>query len=237
MESPALQRRLVATAAARYRSSGRFAYHFAKGKLGGDPVFGEIHRHALVPDRARVLDLGCGQGLLGAWLLAAQECRHDDDWCPQWPDPPRDWSFHGIELMPSDVARARRALGNRARIDCGDIRTAPLGEADVVVILDVLHYMDTAGQESVLDRVRTALGSGGRLLLRVGDASAGLPFRISNWVDRSVLLARGHGWAGLHCRSVRAWSELLARFGFVTEARPMSARTPFANVLLIGRLP
>lgn len=51
---------------------GRFAYHFARGKLGGDPVFLALLERGLLSDRARILDLGCGQGLLAAWLLAAR---------------------------------------------------------------------------------------------------------------------------------------------------------------------
>ena len=35
----ALQRALVDAASQRFRAGGRFAWHFARGKLGGDPMF------------------------------------------------------------------------------------------------------------------------------------------------------------------------------------------------------
>jgi 2-polyprenyl-3-methyl-5-hydroxy-6-metoxy-1,4-benzoquinol methylase len=57
-----------------YRNAGRFAYYFARGKLRGDPVYRAILESGLLLGRARVLDLGCGQGLLAAWLRAAERC-------------------------------------------------------------------------------------------------------------------------------------------------------------------
>ena len=220
--------RMIDLAAARYRPSGRFAYHFAKGKLTMDPVFTEIVARSLIPSGSRIVDLGCGQGLLAAWLLSAQQCRVDS---------PSAWTFHGIELMPKDVERARSALGGRVVVERGDIRFTKFGVADVVVILDVLHYMNSVDQEAVLSRVRSALPAGGTLLLRVGDAGAGLRFQISQWVDQSVLLSRGHGWKRLYCRPAREWTDLLQGMGFETQTIPMSVNTPFANVLLVARIP
>ena len=234
MKPAALKNHLVETAAERYLSASRFAYHFAKGKLGTDPVFTAILAQGLIPDGARILDLGCGQGLLAAWLLAAGACEDNRRWCADWPPPPRNWIFRGIELLPRDVDRGRKALGPSACLERGDIRSTPFGENEVVVILDVLHYMDMDNQKRVLRKVRESLNAGGMLILRVGDAAAGLPFKFSNWVDQCVLLIRGHGLVRLFCRSVADWIELLRGIGFETQAVPMSAGTPFANVLLIA---
>jgi hypothetical protein len=122
-------------------------------------------------------------------------------------------------------------------VEQGDIRRAEFGPADAVVILDVLHFMERQDQDAVLRRVRDALAAGGVLLLRVGDADAGLPFRFSNWVDWTVALARGHGSVGFHCRSVAQWCSALEALGFAVQTAPMSRGTPFANMLLAARLP
>ena len=73
------------------------------------------------------------------------------------------------------------------------------------------------------------------LLLRIGDADAGLPFRISNWVDHVVTFARGHRLGELYCRPLAVWIAHLEALGFTVEARPMSEGTPFANVMLVAR--
>lgn len=223
MSGDAHYARLVEAASAPYRAAGRFAWHFARGKLGADPVFPYLLQARLIPENARLLDLGCGQGLLAALLAAAGT--------------PRLAGYRGIELMARDVARAHRALGAQCGVRQGDIRSAEFGAADAVVILDVLHYMSLAEQDAVLGRVRAALPAGGVLLLRVGDAAAGLPFRLSNWVDWTVAFVRGHGATRFHCRSVAQWRSALEALGFAVQAEPMSRGTPFANVLLSARLP
>lgn len=218
---PRLDRRLLDAATEPYRAAGRFAYHFARGKLGRDPAFGAIVHGDWIAPGSKVLDLGCGQGLLASLLIAAD----------------RGCEVHGIELMPADVERAHAALGDAARIELGDIREAAFDHPDVAVILDVLHYIDRAAQESVLRRLRKALGPGGLLLLRVGDAAAGWPFRLSNWVDQVVFLVRGHGSVRLHCRPLADWKASLQALGFEVRAIPLSHGTPFANVMLEARVP
>jgi SAM-dependent methyltransferase len=217
-----------------YRNAGLFAYYFARGKLRADPVYRAILEFGLLQGRARVLDLGCGQGLLAAWLRAAERCYERGSWPRAWPPAPQTLSTRGIELKARDVERARCALGPASEVSQADIRSAAFGVADAVVILDVLHYMAPHAQLEVLQRVRAALPPRGLLLLRVGDAAAGLRFRYGQWSDRLVMLLRGHALVGQHCRSVAQWRGLLRECGFDSEAKPMSQGTPFANVLLIA---
>jgi predicted TPR repeat methyltransferase len=230
----AAQAALLETASKPYRTAGRFAFHFARGKLRGDPVFNGILQRGLLQARTRILDLGCGQGLLTAWLRAA--CQNHDAglWPQEWPAPPRPESIAGIELKDADVLRACRALGADCGVVQGDIRLHSFGDADAVVILDVLHYMNDGAQRDVLQRVHATLPIGGLLLLRIGDAGSGLRFRFSQWVDRTIMLLRGHAWVNTYCRSLAEWQSLLGECGFESHTIPMSAGTPFANVLLVA---
>ncbi len=225
---------LVDLASLPYRRAGRFAYHFARGKLRGDPVFRTLLEHGLLHGRAHILDLGCGQGLLTAWLRTAARCHERGIWPRGWPAPPRAQTIRGMELSAREVARARCALGAECEVEQADIRGTAFGSADAVMLLDVLHYMSPESQREVLERVRAALPQDGLLVLRVGDAEGGVRFRLSQWTDQVIALARGRGLLRLHCRSIAEWQELLRTCHFDSTAQPLSGGTPFTNVLLIA---
>jgi SAM-dependent methyltransferase len=234
--SAAEWRTLVDAASEPYRRAGRFALYFARGKLRFDPVFKHLLSQGLIPPHAKVLDIGCGQGLLASLLQAAGRFDAAGRWPAHWATAPGDIRFTGIDVMPRDVARAEAALGGTAEFVCGDMRTTRFPASDVAVILDVLHYIDVPEQDAVLARVRTALDPCGRLLLRVGDAAATRRFLASQWVDRIVTFVRGHRVAPHYGRPLARWIERLQFLGFDVESRPMSRGTPFANVLLCAKV-
>ena len=227
---------LVDQASSPYRLAGRFAWHFARGKLGLDPVFQHLLSQGLIAPRARVLDIGCGQGLLAGLLQAADRLAHSGGWPQSWGAAPAGATVTGIDLMPKDIERARAALGASACFVCGDMRHTDFPPSDTTVILDVLHYVTLAEQDAVLARVRAALTPGGLLLLRVGDAQARCGFLISQGVDRIVTFVRGHRVTPQFGRPLPHWIATLHALGFEVESRPMSRGTPFANVLLLARV-
>jgi SAM-dependent methyltransferase len=232
-------RELHRTACRPYRDVGRFAWHFARGKLAGDPVFRALLQSGELPPHARVLDIGCGQGLLASLLAAAEALHARGAWPAAWGDAPVGVRYTGIELMARDVARAEQAaahLGGKPRFTQADMCHAALPASDVVVVLDVLHYVDIAAQDAVLARVRDALRPHGRLLLRVGDAADTRRFAASQWVDRIVTLTRGHRTAPVFGRPLQDWIATLQRLDFKVRSEPMSRGTPFANVLLVADL-
>ena len=106
----------------------------------------------------------------------------------------------------------------------------------MITILDALHYFDHAHQIDMLQRIRRTAAR--RLFLtRVGDASAGLPYHLCSWVDHAVTFMRGHRLPRLYRRPLAEWVALLQRFGFVVETDPMNEGKPFANVMLVCRVP
>lgn len=235
----ALRRALVDRASAPYRRAGRFAHHFARGKLGMDPLFTDLLRLGALGDAARVLDLGCGQAVLAAWLLAARTHFDDGRWPSGWPAPPRLRELRGLELMPRDVRRAQQALAGmpQVRIEQADICKADFGQADAITIFDVLHYFDAPAQLDVLQRARVALRPGGVLVTRVGDAAAGWRFGLSRRVDQLVTCVRGHGWSTLHCRPAQEWADLLQDLGLDVQIVRTQGGPPFANTMLLARAP
>ncbi len=214
-------RALAREASARYPARDRYARHFAYGKLTRDPVYRHLLEDGVIARDVRLLDLGCGQGLLAALLAAA---RGDEG-----------YRYRGIDLSTRDIGRARIAGRAVDQFAVGDIRAIDYGHADAIAILDVLHYLDPAAQANVLRRAVSALSRAGTLMLRVADASGGLRFRVTQAVDLAVTRARGHAVKRLHNRPLAERVRQLEALGLVVKATPMSAGTPFANVLLVAR--
>ena len=212
--------RLTAAVSRRFAPAGHFARYYARGKLRHDPVYFELLGRGLVPAGARVLDLGCGQGILLALLAESGEGFA---------------ALRGIERSPAEARRARAALGRAVELDEADLCDAKLPASDVIVAIDVLHYLVPAAQEQLLARVAEALAPGGAFLLRVCDAAAGLRARLTRLGDRLGTLSKLGRAGRLHLRPAAEWRARLEALGLANEALPMSAGTPFANVLLCAR--
>jgi len=135
---------LIDDASRPYLAAGRYAYYFARSKLRHDPVFFSLLRMGCIPDRARVLDLGCGHAVLASLMLAAQAQFESGLWPSEWTAPPSQLQLHGIESERRTALRAQTTLGDRVAIRTADLRDAPLPEADVVIMIDVLHYLEAA---------------------------------------------------------------------------------------------
>jgi len=218
---PAERKSLAEAVARRYAPAGRFARHYARAKLLRDPVFFALLEPGALPDSGTLVDLGCGQGLLLALLASSGQ--------------KPGLKLRGIERDPSDVRRARLALGGDAEIELGDLRSTALPRARVIALVDVIHYLEPPDQEELLARVAEALEDDGVLLLRVCDAHAGLRAWLTRAGDHLGVLTRRGRVGRLHLRGADEWRALLERLGLESGGVPMNQGTPFANVLFRAR--
>jgi SAM-dependent methyltransferase len=223
---------LIDAAARPYLAAGRYAYYFARGKLRHDPVFFSLLRTGRIPDRARVLDLGCGTAVLASLMLAAQARFESGTWPPDWAAPPSQLQLHGIESERGAARRAQITLGDRVAIRTADLRDAPLPEADVVLMIDVLHYLETEIQVSLLERAAQSLRGGGVLILRVADISAGWRFHLGKAADRFGSLLTARGLPRQYHRPIDQWLHLLDALGFEPSIESSAENKSFANVLV-----
>ncbi len=215
--------RLTDEAMTRYAGVSRTAQGMLRGKLRGDPVYREL-LHRGIDAAPRVVDLGCGRGLLLSLILAARGSRAGP-------------ALHGIEIDPSAARTASRAFGAAATIVEGDLAEKPIPPCDVVTLLDVAHYLPVSAQDDLVARIRSALSPGGRLFVREVDAAGGFGFLAVRASERLAALARGEGFRRFAYRSTADWSRVLVTAGFSVATTPMSGGTPFANVLMEARLP
>jgi SAM-dependent methyltransferase len=226
---------LLDAAARPYSGAGPYTSRFARNKLRYDPVFFALLQRGCLPDRGRLIDLGCGRGLLLALLAAAREQFLRGLWPAGWPPPPMNLCLEGVEWNAKHATAAQRALGDRAQVRLLDICAAALPPCSAIALLDVMLYLSEERQVELLERARGALEQGGVLLLREADAGCGLAFRMTRWSERTLEALRGRPRSRLHYRSASQWTALLERLGLLVDVRPMSRGTPFANVLFYCR--
>jgi predicted TPR repeat methyltransferase len=255
-QAQAQTQRIVTAAAALFH--GGFAQRFARAKLKRDPLFATLLRTGAIPDASCLIDLGCGQGLLAAWLHAARSMwststmtnidgstsAAHDAWPIDWPAAPRVNTYLGIDRSRFDIRRARAALPPFARVFRGDVSTLGttlLDRCDVVTLLDVLHYLKPAAQDRLIGAIATGLPPWGVLVMRVGDGGSALASAWSHLVDGVIGALRGHPPWRLHRRSIAGWTALLEGHGFAVEVlddpRTTGRGDGFANVLMRASRP
>ncbi|HRE83521.1 MAG TPA: class I SAM-dependent methyltransferase, partial [Opitutaceae bacterium] len=217
--------KLLDVASLRYRKSGITAWQFGRGKLRHDPLYRAVWERPELHRTGTLIDIGCGQGLILALFLAQQTLAPSSIEIPK---------LVGVETRPGIAQIARLAVSPPVEIISADIRHTPLPRSQTVLIFDVLHMMPAVDQESVLDAALTSLEVGGTLMLREADAAAGWRFRCVALANRLKALTRGYSSRDFHFRSKDEWLTVLERKGIQASAEPMSAGTPFGNVLFVG---
>jgi uncharacterized protein (DUF2062 family)/trans-aconitate methyltransferase len=226
---------LLEESACHYLKPGMFHWEFVRGKLRHDPIYFSLLREGFLPPEGRLLDLGCGRGIVFSLILGAREQWAKGKYPEGWAPPPPRLTFHGIEGRPKVAEAAREALEDRAEIETGDLRAVDYPPADAILLLDVLHYLPAGDQEAVLAKAVAVLHPGGRLLLREANAAAGWRFTATRAQERLSALLRRHWRQRFHYRSAEEWSDLLRGLGLTVEVQPMGMGTPYGNVLVVGR--
>ncbi|MSP55244.1 MAG: methyltransferase domain-containing protein [Myxococcales bacterium] len=199
-----------------YRALGRRRAGWAFGKTTFDPVFWALHER--MPMEGRWLDVGCGEGLLAAYLDAAGHTLDTRGFDP-------------------DIARVAQAQAQqRGVFEVADVRTADLGTGyDVITCIDVLHYLTAAEQKEVVDRLVNALRPGGLLIVRDPDASRGVRGALTVGAERALVAGGRHQGEGVVAQGIAGLTGLLGGRLSDLRAEDCSHGTPFANVLLSGR--
>ncbi len=185
-----------------YGFQGMFVEQFVYWKLRTDPMFPFLD--SVVPEQSLVLDLGCGHGLAANWLALGSASR----------------KIIAVDFDEVKLSAARRACADPARVkfESGDIRAWNAPKADVVLLLDVLHYWQPDQQAEILSRARGLLRPGGKLALREGISgihAAGQRV-VAFW--ESFALATGHNRSGddLHYPSMAELDAALRSAGFTS---------------------
>jgi predicted exporter/SAM-dependent methyltransferase len=139
---------------ARYRTMGTVPLWAARSRLKTDSVFDELaHQLDGSGTIETVVDIGCGYGLAGSWLVE----RHPEAF------------IYGSEANREKARVADVALGDRGRVfhlKAPDVPEPP-SPVDVALLINVVHKLDDTVFVRTLEHLRKTLRPDGRLIIRV----------------------------------------------------------------------
>jgi uncharacterized protein (DUF2062 family)/SAM-dependent methyltransferase len=192
---------------------------FVRWKLRMDRLFGLLAGEDL--GSGTVADLGCGYGIALGFAAFGDSRRR----------------LVGCDLDAHRITVARQALSPlNAELSVTDVRQFELPPAGLILILDVLQYLDAVEQVALLKRCCSALEPVGRLIFRVHDRERGLWSTITLAFDRLIFAC---GRAGIRPLMLPAseYRLVLENAGLEVEERRFRNLLPLAHIVFIAKRP
>ena len=143
----------------------------------------------------------------------------------------------GCDMDAHRIAVARQALSKlHPNLSVADVRSLDLPPSGLILILDVLQYLRTDEQLTLLKRCCSALAPNGILIFRVHDRERGLWSMITVAFDRLIFI-----WERARVRPLTLpaaqYRSVLKNAGMQVEERRFRNRLPLAHILFVAKKP
>jgi 2-polyprenyl-3-methyl-5-hydroxy-6-metoxy-1,4-benzoquinol methylase len=193
-----------------YRPQGLKAYLYTQIRWRLCP-FLTIAKH--IPDEARVLEVGCGVGMLSNLL----HLRNDTT------------TVVGVDLNADRIKSASATIGARSGIAFhhgNALAIAAQYPFDTITMTDFLHHLTYEEQEDLLDQLIDKLPENGRLIILDIVETPKWKHAFADRIDRLL----NHGQISLF-RSRENWIDLLARKGLKVSTETADKRLPLSVMI------
>ncbi|MBN1626076.1 MAG: class I SAM-dependent methyltransferase [Deltaproteobacteria bacterium] len=151
---------------------------------------------SLLPDSGNILDFGCGYGLLSNYLISSAPFR----------------TVTGIDINGNRIRTAKRSVKDRKNISfhCTSIDRLETARYDSVVMTDVLHHINDANLNLLLEILSSSLKNKGTLVILDVDRKPFLKFCITYLID-TVLNPSDR----LYYRSAKGLQDIFNKYPFI----------------------
>jgi predicted unusual protein kinase regulating ubiquinone biosynthesis (AarF/ABC1/UbiB family) len=181
-----------------------------------------------VPRRGRVLEVGCGHGLLSAYLALSSPER----------------SVVGVDIDEHKIALATKAASRvvEGEADLGFETVRPgsfvSGRWDAIVIADVLYLLDRKAKRDLLRQCVEHFEAGGTLVVKEVDTAPRWKFTINRVQELlSTRVLRITQGATLDYEPASAFASVLQGLGLATDVERIDRGYPHPHVVVVASPP
>jgi trans-aconitate methyltransferase len=198
-----------------YSKSDKFTSVFVKLRLWDAP-FTEISK--LIPSKCKVLDLGCGDGILINFLAQLYPKAQ----------------FTGIEINKTRLKEADKKLPNTS-FKRGNVLTYAFPKSDIILMTHLLHHLPSLeSQVKLIKKAQRNLNKNGKLIITEIDTKPTAKYVITYLVDAFIVpifFEKKMYDFNFHYRTKTQWKNLLAEEGLKVKSFPAHKDKPFSHII------
>lgn len=181
-----------------------------------------LELEAYVPQRGRIVDLGCGNGLFAFILKLGSPLRE----------------IIGLDFDEKKLRQAQQIQPLRplCRFILSDLGQLNFPDADVYTLIDVLYLLPGELQLAILKKCYDLLPPGGYILLKEIDTRPRWKYFWNYFQETlSVKIVGFTRGKKFYFRSSSDWASILKALGFKTSIIPLNKGYCYSHVLIIGQ--
>lgn len=135
-----------------YIYKGPVIEHYSKIKIKLEECYNLYQ--SLIPSKATILDIGCGYGYLDYFLALSSNTRY----------------ITGVDYDEDKITIAKNNYIKPENLDFihSDILEFNFSKYDIILLNDILHYLDQEQQESIINKSLKSLNNNGFIIIRDG---------------------------------------------------------------------